>query len=303
VIVSTADGPPADRQLPLGNEIFLDHVAHFVADTEAARHALMRAGFAPTPVSVQVNPDSMGGAARATGTGNVTAMLSRGYVEILFKTAETPLAGELEAAMARYRGLHLAAFAVADASAFHRELAERCFRMQPLVHMQRPVESEEGTGEAAFTIARLASGEMPEGRIQALTHHTERLVWQPRWLSHRNGALALLAVVIAIADVEEAVQRYARFTGRNSRPIPFGHAIELDRGRIDLVSSEGFRQMLPDISVPSLPFIGACEMKVASLPSLRALLKGAGINAQERAPHLIAEFPAALGHGAWLFRE
>ena len=45
------------------------------------------AGFAPTPVSVQVNPDGT-----PTGTGNVTAMFARGYVEVLFKTAETPLA-------------------------------------------------------------------------------------------------------------------------------------------------------------------------------------------------------------------
>ena len=108
--------PPAlDSQLPLGEEIFLDHVGHFVPDVEAARQALTRAGFAPTPVSIQVNPDPDGGAPRLTGTGNVTAMFARGYVEVLFKTADTPLVAELETAFARYRGYHLVAFAVADA--------------------------------------------------------------------------------------------------------------------------------------------------------------------------------------------
>src|SRR6185503_979744 len=82
-----------DRQLPQGEEIFLDHVGHFVPDPQAASRALARAGFAPTPVSVQVDP-----AGAPTGTGNVCAMLTRGYVEVLFKTAATPLAAELDAA-------------------------------------------------------------------------------------------------------------------------------------------------------------------------------------------------------------
>ena len=74
VRAETAEG---DRQLPLGEEIFLDHVGHFVPDRAAASYALMRCGFAPTPVSVQVNPDGT-----PTGTGNVCAMFARGYVEV-----------------------------------------------------------------------------------------------------------------------------------------------------------------------------------------------------------------------------
>src|SRR3974390_2153308 len=75
----------ADRQLPRGEQVFLDHVAHFVQDRDTARAALARAGFAPTPVSIQANPDPAGGAPTPTGTGNVTAMFARGYVEVLFR--------------------------------------------------------------------------------------------------------------------------------------------------------------------------------------------------------------------------
>ncbi len=115
-------GGEADRQLPLGEEIFLDHVAHFVRDRDAARAALARAGFAPTPVSIQASPGPAGATPTPTGTGNVTAMFARGYVEVLFKTADTALGRELDAALARHPGLHLAAFAVADAGAAHRRL-------------------------------------------------------------------------------------------------------------------------------------------------------------------------------------
>src|SRR5262249_36578012 len=93
-----------DRRLPVGDEIFLDHVAHFVVDHERASRALARVGFAPTPVSVQVNHDPVDGSPGPTGTGNVTCMLDRGYFEILFKTSDTALSREFDAAISRYHG-------------------------------------------------------------------------------------------------------------------------------------------------------------------------------------------------------
>ena len=225
----------ADRQLPIADEIFLDHVGHFVRDPEAATRALVRAGFAPTPVSIQVNP-APDGAPRLTGTGNTTAMFARGYIEALFHTADTPLGRELTAAMGRYPGVHLAAFAVPDAATAHRRLTDAGFHMQPLVQMERPVDTGGAPGTAAFTLARVQPGEMPEGRIQILTHRTEAMVWQPRWLSHPNGAVALTSITVVAADVGEATRRFARFTGRDPTPSQFGQMIELDRGRVELVS-------------------------------------------------------------------
>jgi hypothetical protein len=291
-----------DRQLPIGEEIFLDHVGHFVRDAPAASRALVRAGFAPTPVSIQVDPETGGRAPRLTGTGNVTAMFSRGYVEALFKTADTALGRELETGMERYPGVHLAAFAVAKAAAAHRRLAEGGFRTRPLAEMQRPVDTGGGTGTAGFTLARVEPGEMPEGRIQILTHRTEHLVWQPRWLTHPNGALGLLSLIIAVSDVEEAAQRFARFTARPARPSSQGLTIELDRGRLHLVTARAFTQMLPEVSIPSLPFAGAYGIKVKSLAGLQELLARGGVSTR-RERDLVAIFPGELGHGAWLFSE
>jgi len=291
-----------DRQLPILEEIFLDHLAHFVPDVQAASRALARAGFAPTPVSIQVVPDS-DGTLRPTGTGNVTAMFSRGYAEVLFKTADTPLGRELEAALARYDGVHLVAFAVADATAAHRRLAATGFRVQPVVQMQRPVDTGGAPGIAAFTLARLESGQMPEGRIQILTHRTEAMVWQPRWLSHPNGAVALTGVTIAVGDLKDAAQRFARFTGREAAPSPLGQTIELDRGCVQLLTPEAFARKLPDVPIPSLPFIGAYGIRVASLAVTLDLLKRAGLRTRRGEQELVAIFPEELGRGAWLFAE
>ena len=293
----------ADRQLPLGDDIFLDHIAHFVPDRGAAQAALVRAGFAPTPVSIQVNPDPAGGPPRPTGTGNVTGMFVRGYVEILFKTADMPIARDLDAALARHPGLHLAAFAVSDAAAAHRRLGEAGFRTQPLVAMQRPVDTLAGPDVAAFTLARIMPGQMPEGRIQMLTHRTEHTVWQPRWLAHPNGAHGLAALTIAVADVDEAAARFARFTGRSAAACEGGQAIALDRGRLELLTADAFRRCFPELTIPSLPFMGACTIAVASLAAAELALRRGGIVSRRDGDRLVVRFPDELGVGAWTFAE
>jgi Glyoxalase-like domain len=295
--------PDADRQLPLDGEIFLDHLAHFVRDPGPAERALVQAGFAPAPLSIQSNPDPAGGLPQLTGTGNVTVMFRRGYVEILFKTSETPLARELDTALERHAGLHLVAFAVADAAEAHTRLGASGFRVRPLVRMQRPVDTETGPATAAFTIARVEPGVMPEGRLQILTHRTEQAVWQPRWLTHPNGAVALTDVVIAVENVEEVAQRFARFTARPVIANSAGRAVALDRGRVQIMDAAAFAGLLPEISVPSLPFIGAYAVLVDSLDAAEAAMRARGTTPRRRGPLLIAPFPRDLGLGAWIFVE
>ena len=292
----------ADRQLPTGDEIFLDHLAHFVYDADAASRAFARCGFAPTPVSIQVapNPD---GTSSPTGTGNVTAMFSRGYVEVLFKTSDTPLAREFDAAIADHAGLHLVAFAVADAARAHQRLSANGFAVRPLVHMSRPVNTEQGPDKAAFTIARVAPGVMAEGRIQMLTHHTERAVWQPRWLTQPNSAVGLIDVMIAVGDVEEAAARFTRFTGRDATRTSGGALIRLDRGGIYLVSHERVTERLPEVAIAKLPFIVGYALQVQSLAAAEAAVAQADLDWHVFENGIAAAFPVELGEGAWFFVE
>ena len=298
-MIEAVTKPEADRQLPVGEEIFLDHVGHFVPDADAASGALARAGFAPTPVSIQYNPDGS-----PMGTGNITAMLQRGYIEVLFKAADTPLGREFEAALAGNAGVHLTNFAVVDAAKAHQRLTEEGFAMRPLVQFQRPVGTETGPGIAAFTVVRLERGAMPEGRIQILTHRTEHTVWQMRWLDHRNGALALIDVVIASPDVAEATARFERFLGRQAKEIGFGQtAFLLDRGQLQLVSGNTFTAMFPEISVPRLPCIGAYAIRVRSLRAVEDLLRQERLSLRRAGAALVVPFPEELGLGAWVFVE
>jgi hypothetical protein len=287
----------AERQLPLQAEIYLDHVGHFIPDADAASQALMRAGFAPAPKSIQVADGQL------TGTGNITAMLERGYIEVLFKTADTPLGREFDTSMARYAGLHLMAFAVADAKAASAQLAANGFRVRPIVELRRPVATATGEATAAFTVARVDEGQMREGRVQYLTHHTEDAVWQKRWLTHPNGANALLDVIVAVADVDEAAARYVRFLGHEAVPTNVGRGIFLERGGVQLVNAASLARVLPQVQAPSLPFIAGYAVRVASLDTAERALRSGGVAAERQGRVLMTPFPVELGRGTWLFVE
>jgi hypothetical protein len=231
-------------------------------------------------------------------------MFARGYLEVLFKNSDTPLAGEFDAALARRAGLHLAAFSVADAAAARERLAAAGLAVRDLVRMQRPVETEKGPDIAAFTIARVKPMVMPEGRIQILTHHTEGTVWQPRWLTHPNGVCDLIDVVIAVADIEEAAARFARFTGRPALPAEGGGAfIRLDRGGIYLLSQKRAAEKLPEVPVTTLPFMLGYALGVQSLATAEAAVNGADLEWRAFEEGIVATFPTELGVGAWFFVE
>jgi hypothetical protein len=129
------------NQLPPPGAVFLDHVAHFVPEMDAAAAALERCGFRLTPFTAQTN--RVDGQPVPAGTGNRCAMLRQGYVEILTAVAtpdgDTELARQLREQIADHVGLHLAAFSSADAAAEHRRLAENGFALLPIVDMRRPV--------------------------------------------------------------------------------------------------------------------------------------------------------------------
>src|SRR5437868_14027970 len=164
-------------QLPPPGAVFLDHVAHFVPEMDAAAAALERCGFRLTPFTAQTN--RVDGQPVPAGTGNRCAMLRQGYVEILTAVAtpggNTVLARQLRERIADHVGLHLAAFSSADAAAEHRRLAEAGFATLPLVDMRRPVTTHTGSEDARFHIARIAHHVVPAGRAQFLTHPTESL--------------------------------------------------------------------------------------------------------------------------------
>lgn len=291
-------------QLPPPGEVFLDHVAHFVPEMDGAAAALERCGFHLTSFTAQTN--RVDGKPAPAGTGNRCAMLRQGYVEILTATADTDLARQLRERIADHVGLHLAAFSSADAAAEHRRVAQSGFTTLPLVDMRRPVATARGSEDARFTIARIAHGSMPEGRVQFLTHHTEPLVWREGFLSHPNGAQALTALWIAAEDPSEPALRFARFTGRRASKTGEVTTIALDRGAVHIGDPDYLRTAFGITPAGSLPCFVAAQIAVESLGTIEAFLAPTGIDHHRARFHgvdaVAATLPPALG-SAMLFHE
>jgi hypothetical protein len=277
------------NQLPGPGEVFLDHTAFFVPAMEVAADALERCGFRLTAFTVQTNRE--GDATVPSGTGNRCAMLRNGYLEILTATHDTTLSAQLRERIADHAGLHLAAFATADAAAEHRRLGEAGFPTLPLVDMRRPV----GDDFARFTIARVAHGTMPEGRAQFLTHHTERLVWLDDMLDHPNGAKALSALWIAAADPAEPAARYARFTGRPARQNGQMTTIALDRGALNFATPAYLKEAMGIAPSGKLPCLVAASIKVESLAKLESCLAGSGLAYRHTTFGIAVSLPSGLG--------
>ncbi|HUP94114.1 MAG TPA: VOC family protein [Burkholderiales bacterium] len=291
----------ASQQLPPPGSINVDHVAHFVPDSERAAAALTQLGFTLTPFSVQAHRLTPDGPLVPAGTGNRCVMLERGYIEFLVPLAETPVADQLRTAMQRYVGVHLIAFGTAAAEKDHARLVHEGFAPQVPIALQRPIATEGGTDTARFTVVRVAPGTMPEGRIQYCQQVTPELVWQPRWLTHANGATALTSVLLCVADPAETAQRYARYTGLATAARNAAWEIETARGRLVFVDDATLTRAL-GVRAPALPWIAGYSLASQDLAATREYLQAAGIVAAELPGKLMVTLPEALG-GLVLFED
>ena len=272
--------------LPRGDDLFLDHVGYFTADLEAAAPRLGRLGFTVSPINLHYNsgPD---GALEPSGTANRLVTFRAGYIEVLAKAADTPLAAQLDAALARYEGMHLLAVA-------HRDVESHDVGgvpMQPTVHLRRPL----GDGRTVrATVRRAVPGAMPEGRVQLLTHGTPDLIWQPGMQDHANAAEALTGWLVVVADPQEAARRFASLLG--VAPVESGPVLEirLARGRIAVLGPEA-AHLLPDVRIRSLPFQAMLSIETGDLDRTRQVLGRGGVRVADRDDRVMVAPEDGLG--------
>jgi glyoxalase-like protein len=288
---SASAGP---SQLPPAGQLTLDHIAHFIPDVHEAAAVLERLGFTVTPFSAQVHRVTPGGPLVPAGTGNRCVMFERGYLEFLTPTAATPVADQLRSAMARYVGAHLVAFGTAAPNIDHSRLAKHGFAPLAPVALQREIETQSGMATARFTVVRVPPGTMAEGRIQFCQHHTPELLWQPRWLSHRNGVRALSGVVLCVADLNEAAARYARYTGLTPHMARRAWSVETAYGYLLCTTTDALREYWR-LDVPAVPWIGGALLTTTDMRAADDGARNAGCVTRNMGPRLLVSLPAALG--------
>lgn len=270
------------RQTPSSGEVYLDHVAWFVPEMDQASRAFERLGFFLTPYVEHRAPDPRSGAPSPTGTANRCAMLSEGYLEILgvvngFKSS---LSSQHRAAIERYVGVHLIAFAVADPVSAHAQLEAEGFEPLPPVHLRRPL-GDPNAGEAiAFTVIRVPTEKMEEGRIQILCHETPELAWKPQLMAHENSIAALAGVLLCVDAPRQAAERYGRFLHRPATGNAMHASVYLDRGRIDFVTKDRCDDLLPSFASTfecTAPFIPALSLVAQDVARARDFFLARGV--------------------------
>jgi glyoxalase-like protein len=289
----------ADRQLPSGSDVFLDHVGYFVADLDAAGRQLERLGFRVSLVNVQTNADAQG-ALKPSGTSNRLAKLRRGFLEVLAATHETPLAEQFRQAIARYPGLHLIALSHDDIAATRARLVASGFPMQDVVELRRRDRTLPGEPEVHFSVLRPQPGAMAEGRVQWVKPHTPDTVWRPDTITSENGAEGLSDLLLCVDDPAAVAMRYGRYVGRASVMRGALHAVMLERGGLVFVDAGQAAQILPGFRPPALPFMAGQALR-SDLARTRAALTEAGITPVFASADLICLGPADALGGTMLF--
>ena len=273
----------ADRQRPPPGELCLDHLGHFVPDLDAAAAVWQALGFAVTPVSVhQV-------AGKPAGTSNRCVMLDEGYIELLAPTLDTANAQRVRERMKRFVGVHLASYGTPDAAAEHRRLAAHGFEPEPLVSLERKIES----GDAVrFRVVYVPPDKMPEGRVQYCEHLTPQHVWREGFVN----PLRLRAVYIVADDPEEVAVRWGRYGGLLPQPEDGFVRLDTARGRVVIGTKVSLSRLLGN--VPAAPALAGYALSCADPDALAARCAKAGMKVKGNAVTL----PAALG-GAWLLES
>ena len=233
----------------------LDHVGIAGSDLAALSAAFERLGFKLTPVARHSGRRTPEGPIVPFGTGNRCAMLHEGYLELIAIVDPEHFTNSLEFSLARYAGLHIVALGIDDEAANLARMRAAGIDIPGIAYLERPVDDADPQGPQA-RFARLLLPDAPEGRIFLIRHLTPEAIWQERFLSHPNHAVALNEVVIVSASPAETATRFSRLAGLAATPDPAGgFRLVLPRGQIRMLSPEILRAVFPAVAIPSLPFV------------------------------------------------
>jgi len=268
-----------------GTALALDHIGLCARDPAPLWAAWEGLGFALSPVAQQSGRRTPDGPVEPFGSGNRCAFLRHGYVELLGILDDTLFANGVDRFVARHPGAHILALAMDDAEANLARLRRGGLEIPGVAWLQRPVEP----GGPTARFARLPFPDAPEGRVQLVQHLTPELVWDARWMGHRNGAEALESVILASAGPAETIARLARLAGLPAEPDALaGFRLRLPGAaraagpdspametRIRVLPAEALPRALPGVTAPSLPFMAGMVIRTADRgAAARALLGG-----------------------------
>jgi hypothetical protein len=286
----------------------LDHIGLCARDPVPLWATYEKLGFALSPIAQQSGRRTPDGPVEPFGSGNRCAFLRHGYVELLGILDPALFANSVDRFIARHEGAHILALGMNDAEGNLARLRRGGLDIPGIAWLQRPVEP----GGPTARFARLPLPDAPEGRIQLVQHLTPELVWDARWMGHRNGAEALESVILISAEPAETAARLARLAGVPAEPDPLaGFRLRLPGApraagpdsqkvetRIRILPPEALPRVLPGVTPPSLPFMAGMTIRTDDSGAAARALLG---NILRDAPDGVMVPPELAGGAAVIF--
>lgn len=272
--------PPVSIDFPLPAS--LDHLGAIVRDLGAGANIWEKLGFTLSPVSRQSGRMPGRSDEGPWATANRCAIFQRGYLEligIVDPIAYNPWARFL----ARFEGLHLLALRVPNADAAHASLAKHTSTLNAPVQRARKLDVEGMERTMRFRNIFSHDEAYPEGRYIVLEHQTPEYLWQPRYQTHPNGAIALEAALVCDKDVQAQRTRLETILGRPPSEGADGvlRFTPSNGGSIELHGAAGFEARF-GWRPPALPCFAGVEVSFASRDAAASLMVDNGIPVERR---------------------
>lgn len=249
----------------------IDHTLIGVRDLEAARARYAALGFTLCPRGSHIG----------WGTANYCIMFAQDYVELLGIVDPNQFTNNLDKFLARREGLMGLAWSTADAAAAHEALARAGIAAEGPKDLVRRLELPEGTALPAFKLVQLPPEATP-GLPSFICHHlTPELMRRPEWLTHANGAVAVVGATVVVADPEATARGYEALLGagavtRTDRVV----AVRVGRHVVMFTGVDELEQIHPGADIDEdadLPYAALMTLGVRDLAATRAFLAGRGI--------------------------
>ncbi|MDH4190259.1 MAG: VOC family protein [Betaproteobacteria bacterium] len=262
--------PTAEGQRPRPGDLFLDHVAHELADPDATTRFFETLGFVVTPAQ-----------ASAGGATTRRVMLEEGCIELV-------------AASGVAAPLRRLAFGTPDAAAEHGRLAAHGFSPPPIARHEFDLEGQ----CVRYAVVRARPVGFPDSCLEFVEQQRPAGLWQPRFLRHQNGVEVLVAVIICADDPAETGARIAHFGGM--LPWRAGPYVRLEtaRGQILVGARADCRALFGQ--APAASAIAGYALACQDPAAFAGRCERAGLPVLGRGALRVTALPGMLG-GSWMF--
>lgn len=253
----------------------LHHVGVINTNLHILAERYEKLGFLLSPVSTPRIVIEPGGEPTALGVGNRHAIFEENFLELLGIVDPQQWASipkekigpyNIDLPLTRYQGLHVMHFGTDHIEWVKERFHQQEIPCSAIKNFQRNVQTDAGEQTMRARTLAFAPSITPEGLVQVAQTDTPSLVFQPQYMVHSNGALALTELVLCCTHPREYVSKYEQLTGHKGFEMKDNYfIIDLGRSSIIVLTAADLGNIVPGFTPPAIPFMAAITVETSDL--------------------------------------